>query len=85
MSALMSVPAGRCVRRSLQENWVDPQPEKGSIELKYEDDLLHLCALSDSILSLHSLMKLAGWKNRVSDAAEDVRNDNSGIGHAHTD
>jgi hypothetical protein len=45
MSILISVPAGRCHRRSPDSKWVDPAPEKGSIEMKFEDDLMHLCKL----------------------------------------
>jgi hypothetical protein len=43
MSAVISVPAGRSIRRSQDSKWIDPQAEKGAIELKYEDDLMHLC------------------------------------------
>ena len=41
--ALLSVPAGRCIRRSPEEKWVDPQPDKGLLEMLVEDDLMHLC------------------------------------------
>ncbi|KAL7425021.1 hypothetical protein Q5752_000708 [Cryptotrichosporon argae] len=30
---VLVVPAGRCFRRSLAEKWIDPQPDKGTIEL----------------------------------------------------
>jgi hypothetical protein len=43
MAALISVPAGRSVRRSQDSKWVDPLPEKGLIEMKFEDDLMHMC------------------------------------------
>jgi hypothetical protein len=43
MAALISVPAGRSVRRSQDSKWVDPLPEKGLIEMKLEDDLMHMC------------------------------------------
>jgi hypothetical protein len=43
MSILISVPAGRCFRRAPDSKWVDPQPAPGLIEMKYEDDLMHLC------------------------------------------
>ncbi|GFZ50017.1 hypothetical protein JCM24511_07770 [Saitozyma sp. JCM 24511] len=42
MAALISVPAGRSVRRSQDSKWVDPLPEKGLIEMKLEDDLMHM-------------------------------------------
>ncbi|KAK1923710.1 proteasome complex subunit Rpn13 ubiquitin receptor-domain-containing protein [Papiliotrema laurentii] len=41
MTTLLSVPAGRSIRRQ-GTNWVDPQPEKGLLELSYEDDLMHI-------------------------------------------
>ncbi|ODN78506.1 hypothetical protein L202_04133 [Cryptococcus amylolentus CBS 6039] len=40
MSYIVSVPAGRCHRREENSNWVDPQAEKGAIQLRLEDDLL---------------------------------------------
>lgn len=65
---LLSVPAGRSFRRQ-GTNWVDPQPEKGLIELSFEDDLLHLCTSSAD----HAEAKLmAGWKNRTLNTSEDV-------------
>ncbi|WVQ79366.1 hypothetical protein IAT38_001463 [Cryptococcus sp. DSM 104549] len=42
MAAQISVPAGRCHRRDESSKWVDSNPEKGLIELKVEDDLVHL-------------------------------------------
>ncbi|WWD20146.1 hypothetical protein CI109_104622 [Kwoniella shandongensis] len=42
MSALISIPAGRCHRRSEDSKWIDPSAEKGLLELSLEDDLLHL-------------------------------------------
>lgn len=42
MSYLLSVPAGRAFRRE-NSKWVDPQPEKGLIQMKLEDDLMQLC------------------------------------------
>ncbi|KAK8849521.1 hypothetical protein IAR55_004855 [Kwoniella newhampshirensis] len=42
MSTIISVPAGRCHRRSEDSKWVDPSPEKGLLEMNLEDDLLHL-------------------------------------------
>ena len=44
MATLISIPAGRSFRRT-GTKWVDPQPEKGLIELAYQDDLMHLCEL----------------------------------------
>lgn len=41
MSYLISVPAGRAFRRE-NSKWVDPQPEKGLIQMKLEDDLMQL-------------------------------------------
>ncbi|KAI9633084.1 proteasome complex subunit Rpn13 ubiquitin receptor-domain-containing protein [Dioszegia hungarica] len=52
MSILISVPAGRCHRRSPDSKWVDPAPEKGSIEMKFEDDLMHLWWKSKSTGSI---------------------------------
>lgn len=49
MSYLISVPAGRAFRRE-NSKWVDPQPEKGLIQMKLEDDLMQLCeSLSNNI------------------------------------
>ena len=45
MATLISIPAGRCVRRAPDQRWVDPQPTKGLIEMRFEDDLMHLCEL----------------------------------------
>lgn len=50
MSTLISVPAGRCVRRSPDTKWIDPQAEKGLVEMRFEDDLMHLCELGGIIL-----------------------------------
>ena len=55
MSTLISVPAGRCLRRSLETKWIDPQPDKGLIEMKFEDDLMHLCGFT-SPLQLFQLL-----------------------------
>ncbi|ORY34863.1 proteasome complex subunit Rpn13 ubiquitin receptor-domain-containing protein [Naematelia encephala] len=41
-SNLISVPAGRSTRRSPNERWVDPQPDKGFLQMRLEDDLMHL-------------------------------------------
>ena len=43
MAAIISVPAGRSLRRSPETKWVDPQPDKGLLEMKMEDGLMHLC------------------------------------------
>lgn len=45
MSVLISVPAGRCDRRA-GTKWVDAKPEKGALELKLDDGLLHFCESS---------------------------------------
>ncbi|KAK4688204.1 hypothetical protein P7C73_g1904, partial [Tremellales sp. Uapishka_1] len=39
---VLSIPAGRCTRRSPQENWVDAQPDRGVLQLRTRDDLVHV-------------------------------------------
>jgi hypothetical protein len=40
MAALITIPAGRCFRRSQSAKWVDPQPEKGMIEIRPNQGIL---------------------------------------------
>lgn len=68
MSYLISVPAGRAFRRE-NSKWVDPQPEKGLIQMKLEDDLMQLCeSLSTSIngqeLSEYYSLEIQGNQSR---------------------
>lgn len=41
MSALVYLPAGRSIRRSDNAKWVDPQPEKGTIELSLDQGIVN--------------------------------------------
>lgn len=41
MSALVYLPAGRSIRRSDNAKWVDPQPEKGTIELSLDSGIVN--------------------------------------------
>lgn len=41
MSALIQIPAGRSIRRSDNAKWVDPQPEKGTIELSLDQGIVN--------------------------------------------
>ncbi|TXT13338.1 hypothetical protein VHUM_00705 [Vanrija humicola] len=41
MSALVQLPAGRSFRRSQEAKWVDPQPEKGTIELSLDQGIIN--------------------------------------------
>ncbi|KAL1408227.1 hypothetical protein Q8F55_005033 [Vanrija albida] len=41
MSALIQLPAGRSFRRSQEAKWVDPQPEKGTIELSLDQGIIN--------------------------------------------
>lgn len=44
MSALIAVPAGRSLRRSDNAKWVDPQPDKGTIEVSLDQGIVNFGA-----------------------------------------
>jgi hypothetical protein len=48
---MLSYKAGRAIRRSEDGNWVDPSPEKGTLEFELLDDLAQL-GTSDILFSL---------------------------------
>ncbi len=80
MSTLISIPAGRCSRRSPDTKWIDPQPDKGSIEMRFEDELMHLCecGVPDELCHVLNIYLCSetdediGWKTRDSGTVEDV-------------
>ncbi|ORX33233.1 proteasome complex subunit Rpn13 ubiquitin receptor-domain-containing protein [Kockovaella imperatae] len=41
MPPIVSIPAGRSLRRHQHDKWVDASPDKGLIEMYVEDDLMH--------------------------------------------
>lgn len=43
---MLSYKAGRAVRRSEDSNWVDPIPEKGTLQFELMDDLAQLSELT---------------------------------------
>lgn len=44
MASVITIPAGRSFRRSQSAKWVDPQPEKGMIELRPDQGILTFSA-----------------------------------------
>jgi len=40
MAAVITIPAGRSFRRSQSAKWVDPQPEKGIIEVRPDQGII---------------------------------------------
>lgn len=47
---MLSYKAGRAIRRSEDANWVDPSPEKGTLEFELMDDLAQLGESRSSLL-----------------------------------
>ncbi len=72
MSALIAVPAGRSLRRSDNAKWVDPQPDKGTIEVSLDQGIVNFGASSWSPMQLCSFWKLTPvWRNKATSRAED--------------
>lgn len=62
---MLSYKAGRATRRSEDSNWVDPSPEKGTLEFELMDDLAQLGVYTFKASSrVHRLTRLQVWTSR---------------------
>lgn len=73
MSALVQLPAGRSFRRSQEAKWVDPQPEKGTIELSLDQGIINFGAYGRRLPSFLPWFPAdtAVWRNAETSRAED--------------
>lgn len=55
MSTTITLPAGRSFRRSQSAKWVDPQPEKGTIEIRPDQGIITFRKVAISCLADVSL------------------------------
>lgn len=79
MSAVVVIPAGRSLRRSDNAKWVDPQPDKGTIEVNLDQGIVNFGELSASqaarpacgALQAQAVWLTPVWRNKATSRAED--------------